>query len=354
MSKARYATVAGAALGTAVGSCITMLYSQSQKEKPAPAKDEKDETPGLVILPKSITGEPNGLMAVQSRKASPEPRPDISDPDGILKYGNPGPVNDELKAISFYGAYDRRNRNPYWVAEHMTPESVSTAIGRRKNNFKEDRSIPAIFRARPKDYTNTGYDRGHQVPANPAKWSQKAIDETFRMTNICPQVGVGFNQHYWKNFEEWCMNLTTRYPSVRVITGPLYLPEKGEDGKWRVTYEVIGDQSGDGKGPPNVSVPTHFYKIVFGEEESDKNRIGSKVAVGAFVLPNKFIEKEDNLQDYETEIDIIERASGLEFAQELKSSQRKRLCQEVKCDIKVKDFSEAIDELTEQASNMKL
>lgn len=34
-----------------------------------------------------------------------------------------------------------------------------------------------------------------RVPAADAKISQKAMDETFYLTNIAPQVGDGFNRH---------------------------------------------------------------------------------------------------------------------------------------------------------------
>ena len=41
----------------------------------------------------------------------------------------------------------------------------------------------------------SGYDRGHMVPAADAKISQQAMDETFYLSNIAPQVGDGFNRH---------------------------------------------------------------------------------------------------------------------------------------------------------------
>ena len=174
------------------------------------------------------------------------------------------------------------------------------------------------------------YDRGHQVPAADAKWSQEAMDSTFTLTNMCPQVGEGFNRDYWAHLEEFCRNLCKRYPSVRVVTGPLYLPKKDErDGKWRISYEVIGS-------PPNVAVPTHFYKVIFGEETP--NSPFGRVAVGAFVLPNAPIPNQKSLEDFEVPIEAVERASGLTFGQRLPEARRKQLCRDVRCEIVVREF----------------
>lgn len=40
-----------------------------------------------------------------------------------------------------------------------------------------------------------GTDRGHMVPAADAKFSQEAMDQTFLLSNVAPQVGDGFNRH---------------------------------------------------------------------------------------------------------------------------------------------------------------
>lgn len=153
------------------------------------------------------------------------------------------------------------------------------------------------------------------------------MDDTFALTNMCPQVGSGFNRDYWAHFEDFCRRLTKQYPSVRVVTGPLYLPKKEADGKWRVTYEVIGS-------PPNVAVPTHFYKVIFAEDGQQ----GGKVALGAFVLPNAVIANNKPLTDFEVPLSVVERASGLEFATKLEPARRKSLCQEVNCSVIVKEY----------------
>ncbi|RAH84598.1 hypothetical protein BO86DRAFT_386715 [Aspergillus japonicus CBS 114.51] len=361
MSKSKLANIATIAIPSAVVAAgLTKLVDQQTEKPQQPPQDgitplqQPDETPGLVILPKAL---PNTTTPLSPKLLSPPPPKPPVDPTGILKYGHPGPVNDELNTVCLYGAYDRRTRNPIWVAEHMTPASLANAPGKRRDNFREDPSIPAAFRAKTKDYSGSGYDRGHQAPADPARWSQQAVDETFRMSNMCPQVGVGFNRHYWKDFEAFCKNLTTRYPSVRVITGPLYLPRKDEDGKWRVSYEVIGSPT------PKVAVPTHFFKLILGEEEEEDTGggvgggdglLGGKVAVGAFVLPNGAISGDKALADFEVELDMLEQATGLELIEKLKSTARRKLCEEVKCDLGVKDFSNAVEEITDMLGKAKL
>lgn len=321
MSKGKLASVA--TLGAAVGAASSLLYTKAQEQHIPP---DTVSVSSPIIETKSLSF-PSPISISKAPEAVPEP----ANPAGILKYGFPGPIADELKSLSVYGGYDRRTRNPSWVAEHLTTESVAQNIASRKNYFREDPDIPAFFRAKVADYAGSGYDRGHQVPAANANWSQQAMDDTFKLSNMCPQVGVGFNQHYWARFEKFTRNLTTRYPSVRVVTGPLYLPHRDVDNKWRVSYEVIGN-------PPNVAVPTHFYKVVFGEEDN-RNGLGGQVAVAAFVLPNAPIDKNKDLSDFEVELEAVERGSGLEFARKLDAKQRKKLCEEVKCDVRVQDFA---------------
>ncbi|KIJ27415.1 hypothetical protein M422DRAFT_100437, partial [Sphaerobolus stellatus SS14] len=208
----------------------------------------------------------------------------------ILKYGNPGPIADLLTRKAYLAAYDRRLRHPSWTAEHLTkallgksalePASDEASGDRSKSTFTEDASIPVPFRARIADYFRSGYDRGHMVPAADAKVSQEAMNETFLLSNIAPQVGDGFNRHYWAYLERWCRDLTSSFSDVYVFTIPLYLPKVDSDGKWRVKYEVIGN-------PPNVAVPTHFAKVVLTTRPaSPSNPNIQEISAGAFVLPN--------------------------------------------------------------------
>ncbi|KAL8686672.1 MAG: hypothetical protein Q9224_005374, partial [Gallowayella concinna] len=287
MSKTTLAIIAGLSAASATA---TVIYASQAQRK-------EDPTPTVTPKPTSTSPSPP-LPAPLPFPLRKDPISPVN-PNGVFQYGFPGPINDLRPTLSTTSSFDRRTRNPAWVAEHITPASINANnADRRHSIFAEDETIPEKFRARLHDYFRSGYDRGHQVPAADAKWSQDALNQTFLLTNMCPQVGEGFNRDYWAHFEDFCRRLTNHYPSVRIVTGPLYLPRRDpEDGKWRVSYEVIGN-------PPNVAVPTHFYKVIFAEDGTT----GGDVSVGAFVLPNARIDNEKPLQSFEVPIEAIERA----------------------------------------------
>ena len=191
MSKVTFALIAAG--GAAAGAAATAaLYSTKKEQLPTPVTTTTTTT--------TIAGPPRPAP-VPSVPSIPAPaaayRTPLVDPNGLFQYGFPGPVNDLRPAASLTSSYDRERRNPAWVAEHITPQSLASSNADRKHSvFVEDITIPEKFRAKLKDYFRSGYDRGHQVPAADAKWSQEAMDDTFALSNMCPQVGDGFNRDF--------------------------------------------------------------------------------------------------------------------------------------------------------------
>lgn len=129
----------------------------------------------------------------------------------ILPFGFPGPVNDLVYRNAYVTSHNRRDRNPNWVAEHLTAESLKRGsdVDRQKSAFKEDDHIPPQFRAKLADYFKSGFDRGHMVPAADVKNSQVSMDETFYLTNISPQVGEGFNRNCKCDYQNLCIYIYT-------------------------------------------------------------------------------------------------------------------------------------------------
>ncbi|KAI9791119.1 MAG: nuclease [Peltula sp. TS41687] len=326
MSRTTFALIAAA--GVVTGAATSAIYFTSKsRQRPYPTTTTTTTASEKILPTRTATAPPPGRPIQPSADRCPP-----VDPTGVFQYGFPGPVNDLATRLALVSSYDRRLRNPNWVAEHITPESLRLNGGDRHHSFfEEDQAVPEMFRAKLRDYQRSGYDRGHQVPAADAKWDQEAMNGTFYLTNMCPQVGEGFNRDYWAHLEDFCRRLTRSYPSVRIITGPLYLPKRDpHGGKWTVSYEVIGN-------PPSVAVPTHFYKVIFAED----GQTGGKVALGAFVLPNAPISNDKPLTDFEAPVELVERASGLEFATKLPRERRKRLCSEVPCSLVVRTFDDS-------------
>ncbi|CAH8473714.1 unnamed protein product [Heterobilharzia americana] len=189
------------------------------------------------------------------------------------------PLSSHLRVFEGYiCAYDRRNRIPYWVMEHLNPaklnqEDITKAgVDREKFDFYEDLGEIKMFRSTNDDYFRSGYDRGHLAAAGNHRQSHAAMSQTFILSNITPQVGHGFNRHGWNSLEKYIRAIARKTHNVVVITGPLFLPQE-INGKKIVTYEVIGEN--------NVAVPTHFFKVAAIQEKP--NGEWRKVA---WVMPN--------------------------------------------------------------------
>ena len=184
-----------------------------------------------------------------------------------------------------------------WVAYRLRREDLLNPAVERKDNFRPDPQVPEQHRVVHSDYTRTGYDRGHLAPAAAMRWSFDAMNDSFLMTNIAPQVGSGFNQHIWKSLERRMRQWACERGVLYVVTGPLYELTPVE----KIEY----DRDRDGKDDNGilVDVPTHFFKLAYDPH---------KVEAIAFILPNRRLKTGD-LPQYLTSIDDIEARSRLEF-----------------------------------------
>ncbi|KAM8933871.1 endonuclease G, mitochondrial [Pelodytes ibericus] len=223
---------------------------------------------------------------------------------GVTRFGLPG-LSQLKSRESHVLSYDARLRGPAWVLEQLSAEWIRGGADRRGCDFQEDESVHPYHRASNTDYRGSGYDRGHMAAAANHRWSQKAMDDTFLLSNVYPQ-NPHLNQTAWNNLEKYCRKLTKSNRNVYVCTGPLFLPRMEPDGKMYVKYQVIGKN--------NVAVPTHFFKVVVLEKFS------GEIELRPYVMPNAPVDENIPLDRFLVPIESIERAAGLLFVPNLMKS----------------------------------
>ncbi|XP_029366977.1 endonuclease G, mitochondrial [Echeneis naucrates] len=274
-----YRTGATLVLGTGLGAAVSRLLVPESKDYTAGLLSRVPVIPVPRVQASEITVSPGGTGAV-------------------MKYGFPSLANIKTRE-SYVTSYDPRTRTASWVIEKLSPMSLSGPSDRKYCDFREDDSINIFHRSTNADYRGSGFDRGHLAAAANHKSSQKAMDDTFYLSNVVPQ-NPHMNQNTWNNLEKLCRSLTKRYLHVYVCTGPLYLPRQEADGKLYVRYQVIGRN--------HVAVPTHLFKVLILEQVD-----GRGVELQSYILPNEPIDERVPLERFLVPIETIERASGLLF-----------------------------------------
>jgi len=200
-------------------------------------------------------------------------------------------------------AHSSTRRVPLWVSEGI-PRDQLDGPAERRNNFRVDPELPDGERSRDSDYTGSGFDRGHQAPAEDFTLDQDLMDESFFFSNMAPQVGVGFNRHVWADLEAWARDVVRKRGIAWVITGPLFL-----------------DAEGRTIGAGGVAVPSHFYKVVVTRDD------GGALQAIAFVFENRAHSADErrDLAQFVLAIDWIEEKGGLDVMPLLDAADEERL-----------------------------
>lgn len=193
-------------------------------------------------------------------------------------------VSQVIEHTGYTVSYNRKRRNPNWVAYELTAEEVDGKEP-RNGDFIPDPELKGA-QATDEDYKNCGWDRGHLAPAADMKWSKEAMEESFYLSNISPQNN-NLNRGVWKSIEELTRDAAVKHKNVLVVTGPVFTKEKG-----------LGKI-----GKNKVLIPNGFYKVLL------INDCGYK-GIG-FYCENKAGKKK--LSSYAVSIDSIEHITGIDF-----------------------------------------
>lgn len=190
-------------------------------------------------------------------------------------------IQHKYFALSYLEEYEQAE----WVAYHLTKTSLLKPNVKRSREFRPDYKIKSRS-AIHSDYTRSGYTRGHLAPAGDMAFNQEAMEESFIMSNMSPQLRA-FNNGIWKELEENVRNWAFYYDDLYVITGPIFKQRKPK---------VIGKNE--------VAVPDAFFKAILDAKSPAPKMI-------AFLIPHAVSEMP--LTDYIITVDSLEAITGLEL-----------------------------------------
>ncbi len=216
-----------------------------------------------------------------------------SNKDSAIFIPEAGKGNQLVFHHHFALSYSERHEQAEWVAYELTLDQLNSARQERFGYFAPDLKIQSRS-AVHRDYSGSGYTRGHLAPAADMAYDPVAAEECFFMSNISPQVKA-FNNGIWRELEENVRDWARKNHRLYVVTGPVL--SKGIIGKI---------------GKNRVSVPSLFYKVLLDYTQPDIKGI-------AFLIPNERSERP--LQEYACSIDTIEAVTGIDFFNKLTSAE---------------------------------
>lgn len=224
---------------------------------------------------------------------------DTSKPHSMLPFGNPSNAgtadNDNwlVTHSSHVLSYNDSRATPNWVAWRTT--HLDLGERRERPLFQFDDSLPKGFRRiQYYDYSGSGYDRGHMVPAADRFSDEPRMEETFLMTNIVPQTR-DLNQFPWNKLESYARGIVRNGNDVYTIAG-VY----GEKGRFR----------------SKVTIPTNCWKVIVVLPRGGAT-INERTRIIAVDMPN--IDGIENVrwETYKTTVRQIEQKAGVDLFSEL-------------------------------------
>ena len=200
----------------------------------------------------------------------------------------PDTISSEIfKRICYTLSYNIETRQPNWVMWELTNDHVMKRKDGVWNEYREDSEIEEKSRALLADYASSGYDRGHMCPGGDCNWNDEGRDETFLLSNMCPQ-NPNLNRGDWKEIEIACRKWAQKYGSIYIVCGPIFFKSQ--------EHERIG--------PNKIPVPEAFFKVVLCPDSLSPKGIG-------FICRNTDGNRKKDF--YVNSIKQVERVTGYRF-----------------------------------------
>lgn len=220
-----------------------------------------------------------------------------------------------LQRIAYVTSYNSNTRNPNWVAWHLTREHTDGYYSRKGVPYYDDNGMaigiasfsPEIVRGNyfidmqvpyPRQEHSDwrehpdNIDHGHMCPAADCKWDKGAMNQSFLLTNMCPQ-NHGLNGGDWDKLENKCRLWAKRFGDIYIIAGPIF-------------YDGVKKTFGNNE----IAIPDAFFKVVLCLN-------GTSKALG-FVFQNE--DTKHKLSHYVCTVNEVEEMVGFDFFSSLDDS----------------------------------
>ena len=200
-------------------------------------------------------------------------------------------------------SYDRDRAIANWASWELDSSWLGDLP---RISFAPDTTLPDDwYQVRPGDYTGSGFDRGHLVPAADRNATPEDSEAVFLMTNIFPQAPDN-NRGPWERLERYCRELANQGNGLHIMAGTVGLGGVGEQGR---RTEISG----------RIAVPEVVWKIVVVNDRPDLgiDGITTETRVIAVIMPNRQGIKEQEWRSFRTSVDEIEALTGYDFLAKL-------------------------------------
>ncbi len=216
---------------------------------------------------------------------------DISLEEAVVSVQNleiPAKLKDRsekiLKRSNYTISYNRNWNQPNWVAWELN-KNETKGRNNRNEEFTADPDLAEAYQVESYDYSGSGYDRGHMCPAGDNHFDAKAMNESFYMSNICPQ-NHELNAGKWNDLEIACRKWANRYQQLFIVCGPIIDKRNGKRiGK---EHEII--------------VPEKFFKVILITSTKPARAIG-------YIFENNGSDRPYKVHS----IDEVEKITGMDF-----------------------------------------